>query len=241
MVAMSLPHTTATEEVGSGATSSKDSSFYDLRGKHNLESSILDLLLAGTETTSTALTWAILFLIRYPDIQTKIHNELDTVIGTNQLPDLTNRTNLPYTEAFIHELLRYTCIAPLGLPHMAGGDVETSDKKLKIPKGTVIFPNLYHVVNDPSVFENPRLFNPNRFLDENGNFMRSDRMIVFGIGKRDCLGKTLANTQLYLLLTGLLQRYTFSSVEKRLENINTTPIIGFTTVAPHFKLIVNER
>ena len=66
---------------------------------------------------------------------------------------------------------------------MAGGDVETSDKKLKIPKGTVIFPNLYHVVNDPSVFENPRLFNPNRFLDENGNFMRSDRMIVFGIGR----------------------------------------------------------
>ena len=66
---------------------------------------------------------------------------------------------------------------------MAGGDVETSDKKFQIPKGTVIFPNLYHVVNDPSVFENPRLFNPNRFLDENGNFIRSDRMIVFGIGK----------------------------------------------------------
>ena len=61
------------------------------------------------------------------------------------------------------------------------------------------------------------------------------------LGKRDCLGKTLANTQLYLFLTGLLQRYQFTSVEKRLEDIDISPIIGFTTVAPHFKLIVTER
>ena len=164
------------------AISPKESSFHDVRGKHNLESSILDLLLAGTETTSTALTWALLFLIRYPEIQIKIQNELDIVIGRSQLPNLGNRANLPYTEAFIHELLRYTCIAPLGLPHMAGGDVETSDGKFKIPKGTVVFPNLYHVVNDPEVFQNPRSFNPSRFIDDNGNFIRSDRMIVFGIG-----------------------------------------------------------
>ena len=165
------------------SSSPKESSFYDVRGHHNLESSILDLLLAGTETTSTALTWAILFLIRYPEIQNKLHKELDTVIGRNELPTLDNRTSLPYTEAFIHELLRYTCIAPLGLPHMAGGDVETCDGKFKLPKGTVIFPNLYHVVNDPLVFDNPRLFNPDRFIDEKGNFVRSDRMIVFGVGK----------------------------------------------------------
>ena len=121
-----------------------------------MESSILDLLLAGTETTSTALTWALLVLIRYPDIQLKIQNELDKVIGRDRLPNLDDRPQLPYTESFIQELLRYCCIAPLGLPHMAGGDVETNDGRYKIPKGTVVFPNLYHVVNDPNVFQEPR-------------------------------------------------------------------------------------
>ena len=94
------------------------------------------MLLAGTETTSTALTWALLLLIRYPDIQLKVQTELDKVIGRNRLPNLEDRSRLPYTESVIQELLRYCSVAPLGLPHMAGGDVVTSDGKYKIPKGT---------------------------------------------------------------------------------------------------------
>ena len=112
----------------------------------------------------------------------KIQSELDQVIGRDRLPNLADRFNLPFTEAFIHELLRYCCIAPLGLPHMAGGDVETNDGKYIIPKGTVVFPNLYHVVNDPNVFPNPRNFNPTRFLNNDGQFVRSERMVVFGVG-----------------------------------------------------------
>ena len=142
----------------------------------------MDLLLAGTETTSTALTWSLLLLIRHPDIQLKLQVELDKVIGRNRLPNLEDRSRLPYVESFVQELLRYCSVAPLGLPHMASGDVTTSDGKYRIPKGTVVFPNLYHVVNDPDVFPNPRKFNPSRFLDNNGQFVKNDRNVVFGLG-----------------------------------------------------------
>jgi len=71
--------------------SSPESSFHGTLGVQNLRSSILDLLIAGSETTSTALTWAVLFMIRYPDIQKKVQQELDQVVGNSRLPQVSDR------------------------------------------------------------------------------------------------------------------------------------------------------
>ena len=89
------------------SSSNPNSSFHGEMGLQSLRSSLLDLLLAGAETTSTALNWALLILTKYPHIQEKVQDELDQVCGRGRLPNLSDRSSLHYTDAVIHEILRY--------------------------------------------------------------------------------------------------------------------------------------
>merc|ERR1712241_1328853 len=98
-------------------TTDTTSSFYGEFGIENLRNTLFDLFLAGSETTSTTLTWAALYMVRYPEIQSKVQHELDTVVGHNRLPNMEDKRNLPYVEAVIMEIQRHACIVPLGLRH----------------------------------------------------------------------------------------------------------------------------
>ena len=79
-------------------TTDKSSSFYGESGIENLRNTLFDLFLAGSETTSTTLTWAALYMVRYPEVQKKVQAELDRVVGQNRPPSLKDKPNLPYTE-----------------------------------------------------------------------------------------------------------------------------------------------
>ena len=79
-------------------TTDKSSSFYGESGIENLRNTLFDLFLAGSETTSTTLTWAMLFMVRYPQVQARVQEELDRVIGRNRNPSLKDRLSLPYIE-----------------------------------------------------------------------------------------------------------------------------------------------
>ena len=79
-------------------TTDKSSSFYGESGIENLRNTLFDLFLAGSETTSTTLTWAALYMVRYPHIQKKVQEELDQVVGQNRRPSIKDKPNLPYTE-----------------------------------------------------------------------------------------------------------------------------------------------
>jgi len=98
---------------------SKDpqSSFHGQLGLDNLKVSMFDLFLAGSETTSTTLTWAALYMVRYPEIQERVQKELDSVVGVNRTPSNSDKVNLPYTEATIMEIQRHANIVPLGVQH----------------------------------------------------------------------------------------------------------------------------
>lgn len=74
------------------------SSFYGIDGTENLTNNLMDFFMAGSETTSTTLTWAMLYMVRYPQVQRKVQEELDTVVGRNRNPTLQDRPSLPYTE-----------------------------------------------------------------------------------------------------------------------------------------------
>ena len=82
-------------------TTDKSSSFYGESGIENLRNTLFDLFLAGSETTSTTLTWAALYMVRYPHIQKKVQAELDQVVGQNRPPSLKDKPNLPYTEVSV--------------------------------------------------------------------------------------------------------------------------------------------
>ena len=79
-------------------TADEKSSFYKSKGIENLQSTLLDLFMAGSETTSTALTWSVLYMVRYPDIQRKVQEEIDRTVGTNRQPCMDDRDSLPYTQ-----------------------------------------------------------------------------------------------------------------------------------------------
>ncbi|XP_043922149.1 cytochrome P450 2D15-like [Protopterus annectens] len=173
----------------------------------NLMFTTLDVFFAGTETTSTTLRWALLFMVLYPDIQNKIHDEIDMMIGKEKNIKTEDRVNLPFTDAVIHEVQRYADIVPTGLPRKMIRDVDIMG--YFIPKGTMILPNLSSVLKDETIWEKPHEFYPEHFLDSNGKFKKQDAFLPFSAGHRVCLGEQLARTELFIFFTAMMQRFTF--------------------------------
>ncbi|XP_026201248.1 cytochrome P450 2J6-like [Anabas testudineus] len=169
----------------------------------------LDLFGAGTETTTTTLQWGLLYMILYPDIQERVQAEIDAVIGSSRQPSVTDRENMPYTDAVIHEIQRMGDIIPLNVIRMTTKD--TILDKYTIPKGTIILATLNSVLHDETMWETPHSFNPQHFLDQDGKFRKREAFLPFSTGKRVCIGEQLARMELFLFFTSLLQRFSFSA------------------------------
>uniref|UniRef100_A0A8C3WPV0 Cytochrome P450 n=1 Tax=Catagonus wagneri TaxID=51154 RepID=A0A8C3WPV0_9CETA len=196
-----------------------------------------DLFIAGTDTTTNSLLWCLLYMSLNPDVQEKVHEEIERVIGVDRAPSLTDKAQMPYTEATIMEVQRLSVVVPLSIPHM------TSEKTVlqgyTIPKGTIILPNLWSVHRDPAIWETPDDFCPNRFLDDQGQLIKKESFIPFGIGKRVCMGEQLAKMEVFLMFVGLMQSFTFALPEGSKPNL--TGKYGLT-LAPHpFNIIVSKR
>ncbi|XP_035975811.2 cytochrome P450 2U1 isoform X1 [Halichoerus grypus] len=197
-----------------------------------------DLFIAGTDTTTNSLLWCLLYVSLNPDIQEKVQEEIERVIGADRVPSLTDKAQMPYTEATIMEVQRLTAVVPLAIPHM------TSEKTVlqgySIPKGTVILPNLWSVHRDPATWEKPDDFYPNRFLDDQGQLIKKETFIPFGIGKRVCMGEQLAKMELFLMFVSLMQSFTFA-LPKNSKKPILTGRYGLT-LAPHpFNIIISKR
>uniref|UniRef100_A0A673GBL3 Cytochrome P450 2J2-like n=1 Tax=Sinocyclocheilus rhinocerous TaxID=307959 RepID=A0A673GBL3_9TELE len=169
----------------------------------------LDLFVAGTETTSTTLYWGLLYMIKYPEIQAKVQEEIDGVVGGSRQPSLSDKDNMPYTNAVIHEIQRIGNIIPINVVQATVEDTQIGE--YSIPKVTIVTGNLTSVLFDESEWETPHSFNPGHFLDAEGKFRRRDAFLPFSLGKRVCLGEQLARMELFLFFSSLLQRFTFSS------------------------------
>ncbi|XP_027259931.1 cytochrome P450 2D27 isoform X1 [Cricetulus griseus] len=181
-----------------------ESSFND----ENLRMVVVDLFTAGMVTTSTTLSWALLLMILHPDVQSRVQQEIDDVIGKIRRPEMADQARMPYTNAVIHEVQRFGDIVPLNVPHMTSRDVEVQG--FLIPKGTTLIPNLSSVLKDETVWEKPLHFHPEHFLDAQGRFVKHEAFMPFSAGRRVCLGEPLARMELFLFFTCLLQRFSFS-------------------------------
>ncbi|XP_033120132.1 cytochrome P450 2U1-like [Anneissia japonica] len=169
---------------------------------------ILDLFLAGTDTSSTTLLWCIACMVDNPAVQEKIKNELDGVIE-DRPPRLSDRGKLPYTEATIMEIMRFGTVIPLGLTHRALKD--SSIGSYSIPENTSVFFNLWALHNDPKYWDAPDDFQPERFLDSSNSVkQRLPSFLPFSTGRRVCVGESLAKAEIFLLFTWLIQNYKFS-------------------------------
>ncbi|KAM5255866.1 cytochrome P450 2U1 [Ctenodactylus gundi] len=197
-----------------------------------------DLFIAGTDTTTNSLLWCLLYMALNPDVQEKVHKEIDRVIGPDRAPSLTDKAQMPYTEATIMEVQRLTVVVPLSIPRMT--TEKTVLQGYTIPKGTVVLPNLWSVHRDPAIWEKPDDFYPDRFLDDQGQLLKKETFMPFGIGKRVCMGEQLAKMELFLLFVSLLQSFTFA-LPPGSKRPSLTGRFGLT-LAPHpFNVVVSER
>ncbi|XP_029403952.1 cytochrome P450 2D10 isoform X3 [Mus pahari] len=174
----------------------------------NLHLVVLDLFGAGIVTSSITLTWALLLMILHPDVQCRVQQEIDEVIGQVRPPEMADLARMPYTNAVIHEVQRFADIVPMNLPHKTSRDIEVQG--FLIPKGTTLIPNLSSVLKDETVWEKPLRFHPEHFLDAQGHFVKPEAFMPFSAGRRACLGEPLARMELFLFFTCLLQRFSFS-------------------------------
>ncbi|XP_062437342.1 cytochrome P450 2J2-like [Rhea pennata] len=174
--------------------------------EENLLCSTLDLFLTGTETTATAIRWALLYMAMYPHVQEKVQLEIDTVIGQSRQPAMDDKENMPYTSAVLSEVLRMGNVVPLGVPRMSTSD--TTLAGFHLPKGTTLLTSLTSIMFDQNVWETPDTFNPEHFL-ENGQYRKREAFLPFSAGKRACPGEQLARTELFIFFTALLQKFTF--------------------------------
>ncbi|XP_022103602.1 cytochrome P450 2A11-like isoform X2 [Acanthaster planci] len=199
---------------------------------------IHDMFAAGTDTTTYTILWLILLMMEYPDVQTKVQSEVDNVIGQSRPPSLTDRAQMPYTEATLMEVQRFRTVAPYVPPRAVPRDVEIMG--YSIPKGTQVWVNLWGALNDPSHWSNPECFDPSRFLSDDGeHVIVPEAYIPFGAGRRACLGETLAKMELFLFCTNFMQRFTF------IRN-STTPLdlsgrIGITFIPRSYETVVVRR
>uniref|UniRef100_A0A9L0RBR8 Cytochrome P450 n=1 Tax=Equus caballus TaxID=9796 RepID=A0A9L0RBR8_HORSE len=197
-----------------------------------------DLFFAGTDTTTNSLLWCLLYMSLNPEVQEKVHEEIERVIGPDRAPSLTDKAQMPYTEATIMEVQRLTVVVPLSIPHMTSET--TVLQGYTIPKGTVVLPNLWSVHRDPAIWEEPDEFHPNRFLDDQGQLVKKEAFIPFGIGKRVCMGEQLAKMELFLMFASLIQSFKFA-LPKDSETPLLTGRYGLT-LAPHpFNVIISKR
>ncbi|KAK7449278.1 cytochrome p450 [Stygiomarasmius scandens] len=157
---------------------------------------------AAADTTMSSISTFFLAMSFYPDVQAKAQKELDTVLGPGKLPTFEDRSSLPYIEAVYREVMRWHPAIPLGLPHGTSADIFY--KGYYIPKGTIIFSNIWAMTHNPSTFTNPDAFIPERHIQKDGKFESINSIWAYGFGRRVCIGRHMANDTIWLAIATVL-------------------------------------
>ncbi|XP_054476279.1 cytochrome P450 2F2-like [Anoplopoma fimbria] len=199
---------------------------------------ILDLHFAGTDTTSNTLLTGFLYLMNYPHVQERCQQEIDEVLEGKDQASFEDRNNMPYMQAVIHEVQRVANTVPLSVFHCTTKDTELMG--YSIPKGTLIIPNLTSVLNEEGQWKYPNEFNPDNFLNDQGEFVKPEAFMPFSAGPRMCLGEGLARMELFLIMVTLLRKFKFIWPEDAGEP-DFTPVYGVTLTPKPYRMKVQLR
>ncbi|KAK5618335.1 hypothetical protein CRENBAI_019406 [Crenichthys baileyi] len=162
---------------------------------------------AGVETTSTTLLWILAYLLHHPEVQERVQRELDENVGCERAVSVSDRGRLPYLDCVINEGMRIRPVSPVLIPHTAMTDSSIGGHA--VCQGTRVLVNMWSIHHDPQHWDKPDLFNPDRFLDDQGQRATPSCFLPFGAGPRVCVGESLARLELFLFLSSLLQRMSF--------------------------------
>ncbi|KAJ3517668.1 hypothetical protein NLJ89_g347 [Agrocybe chaxingu] len=180
-------------------------------------SDIAYTLYGGASDTTISATSSFLYLMATnPDVQKKAHAEIDALLGAQRLPEFYDRPSLPYIEAMYRELMRCTPPLRLGINHLLAEDDVYGNYFL--PKGSIVFANIWAMTHDPEVYENPDRFMPERFFKENGELNDDDRVLAYGFGRRVCVGKYVASSTMWMVIVSILACFNIDKAKDEFGN-----------------------
>nr|WBW48854.1 cytochrome P450 706V17 [Isodon rubescens] len=180
-------------------------------GVVQIKAMLLNVLIGGTDTTSTIMEWVMAELLNHPKVMEKVQQELNEVVGMNNVVEETHIPKLVYLDAVIKETMRVHPIGPL-LPRTPSRDCTVGG--YTIPKDSAVFVNVWSIQRDPAVWDNASEFRPERFLEgESSSGKKWDfsgknsNYTPFGSGRRICAGLPLADIMLRYILASLLHSF----------------------------------
>lgn len=189
---------------------------------------IATTMAAGTDTTATTLKWFFKAAVLFPEAIERAQEEIDRVVGRERLPDWQDRPHLPYIAAVINETHRWATVAPLAFVH-ATSDADVYRGK-NVPSGASVYGNVYAIHNNPNTFAKPEQWIPERYLPEDDqraspDLNRAGMHYAYGLGRRECPGKHVADASLYIVISRIL--WAFDVV----GNPGKPPVAGYSKSA----------
>nr|WET52767.1 cytochrome P450 71AU227 [Callicarpa americana] len=181
-------------------------------GRDIMKALVLDAFVGGTDTISTALEWVMTELLRHPTVMEKLQNEVREIAKDKQ--DITDNDfeKMHYLKAVIKEILRYHPPFPLLVPRVASKDVNI--KGYDVSAGTVVMINAWAIGRDPTSWNEPEKFQPERFLNSSIDFKGLDfELIPFGTGRRGCPGIAFSVANIEIVLANLVQKFNWELPE----------------------------
>ncbi|KAH7549559.1 hypothetical protein ACOSP7_025594 [Xanthoceras sorbifolium] len=173
-----------------------------------LKGMLTDILVGGTDTTTTMIEWTMAELMQHPKVMKKVQEELTEVVGINSSVEEFHLPKLLYLDAVVKEAMRLHPALPLLAPRCPSQSTIVGG--YTIPKGARIMLNVWAIHRDPQLWDNPLEFRPERFLNnsENFNYLGNNfQYMPFGSGRRICAGIPLAERMLMFLLASLLHSF----------------------------------
>ncbi|CAK8543311.1 unnamed protein product [Lathyrus sativus] len=198
----------------------------------NIKAFVLDLFMAGTDTSALTIEWALAELINHPHVMDKARQEINDVIGSTRIVEESDIVNLPYLQAIVKETLR---IHPTGPLIVRESSERCMIQGYDIPAKTQLFVNIWSIGRDPNYWDNPLEFRPERFISEVGNLdVRGQHfhMIPFGSGRRGCPGTSLALHVVQANLAAMIQCFEWK-VSGGSENVDMKEKPGLTLSRAH--------
>ncbi|XP_075054111.1 25-hydroxyvitamin D-1 alpha hydroxylase, mitochondrial [Mixophyes fleayi] len=165
---------------------------------------VTELLLAGVDTISSTLSWSLYELARHPKIQSSLHKEIKDVLQGRIIATAADVARMPLMKAVVKEVLRLYPVIPGNARVISDRDIEVGE--YIIPKQTLITLCHYATSRDEKYFSNPNEFRPERWLNKDDSH-HPYASIPFGFGKRSCIGKRIAELEVYLALSRILTHF----------------------------------
>nr|XP_040057824.1 sterol 26-hydroxylase, mitochondrial [Gasterosteus aculeatus aculeatus] len=196
--------------------------------------SIAELLLAGVDTTSNTLTWTLHLLSKYPEAQDRLYEEVSTSVPADRSPSAAEATRMQYLRAVIKEALRMYPVVPINARIIAEKDVVIGG--YQFPKKTTFTFCHYAISHDEDTFPEPFTFRPERWLRDGRERPNAFASIPFGFGVRGCVGRRIAELEMYLVLFRVIRQFEIKPDPNmgELKCINRAVLIPDKPVSLHF-------